>query len=83
LSIGLSDDAQFSRRDGMLHGRLGNQLVEISLTPSPAFDDARVSAVAAEADHNERKYTMTNAQLDALANQFAERLASAGLPAGK
>ena len=56
LSIGLNNDAQFSARDGVNHSKAGNQLVEISLTPSPAFDDARVSAVVAEAD--ERKQTM-------------------------
>jgi len=56
LSIGLSNDATFDQRDGINHSRAGNQLTEISLTPSPAFDDARVSAVVAEAD--ERNPTM-------------------------
>jgi len=50
LSIGLADDAQFTARGGIQHSQPGNVLVEISLTPSPAFDDARVSAVVAEAD---------------------------------
>ena len=50
LSIGLRDDAQFSLVDNIHHSRQGNALAEISLTPDPAFDSARVSAVVAEAD---------------------------------
>jgi HK97 family phage prohead protease len=51
LSIGLLDDAQFSERSGVWHSGQGNILAEVSLTPSPAFDSARVSAVVAEADN--------------------------------
>lgn len=50
LSIGLANDAQFSERGGVHHSAPGNALREISLTPDPAFDSARVSAVVAEAD---------------------------------
>jgi HK97 family phage prohead protease len=49
LSIGLGNDAQFDERGGVLHLSSG-PLSEISLTPNPAFDDARVSSVAASAD---------------------------------
>lgn len=55
LSIGLGhpSDCVFDRRQ--INGRLVQvskhaPLVEISLTPTPAFDNARVSAVAAQAD---------------------------------
>jgi HK97 family phage prohead protease len=55
LSIGLGhpSDCVFDRRQ--VNGRLvevsrNAPLVEISLTPTPAFDNARVSAVAATAD---------------------------------
>ncbi len=51
LSIGLLDDATFSERSGVWHSGQGNVLAEVSLTPSPAFDSARVSAVVAEADN--------------------------------
>jgi len=49
LSIGLRDGGKFSRREGINHS-VSNEIAEISLTPDPAFSDARVSAVAAEAD---------------------------------
>jgi HK97 family phage prohead protease len=49
LSIGLRDGGQFSRKGGIQHS-ISNEIAEISLTPDPAFSDARVSAVAAEAD---------------------------------
>lgn len=51
LSIGLRDGGQFSKRGG-IHHSVSNEIAEISLTPDPAFSDARVSAVAAEADSN-------------------------------
>lgn len=54
LSIGLRDGGQFSKRGGMVHS-VKVELAEISLTPDPAFSDARVSAVAAEADTNDGK----------------------------
>jgi HK97 family phage prohead protease len=49
LSVGLGTDGRYDERDGVLHP-VGVSLAEISLTPSPAFDDARVSAVAATSD---------------------------------
>lgn len=49
LSIGLRDDAQFEARDGLMHLRSA-ELAEISLTPDPAFPDARVTTVAASLD---------------------------------
>ena len=50
LSIGLRSDARFSLVGDVHHSGQGNDLAEISLTPDPAFDSARVSAVLAEAD---------------------------------
>lgn len=47
LSIGLRDGGKFSRTAG-IHHSVSNEIAEISLTPDPAFSDARVSAVAAE-----------------------------------
>jgi HK97 family phage prohead protease len=52
LSVGLGQDAKFDKR-GAVHHLTSSTLEEISLTPSPAFDDARISAVAAESDESE------------------------------
>lgn len=52
LSVGLGNDAKFDRRGGVQH-LSSSTLEEVSLTPTPAFDDARVSAVLAEADESE------------------------------
>jgi HK97 family phage prohead protease len=49
LSIGLRDDAHFSLVGNAYHSGQGNALAEISLTPDPAFDSARVSAIVAGA----------------------------------
>ncbi|GAB3663502.1 hypothetical protein GCM10027596_26750 [Nocardioides korecus] len=48
LSIGLKNGGKFQTRDGIQHA-VEAPLMEISLTPAPAFDDARVHAVAASA----------------------------------
>jgi len=80
LSIGLGDDAQFDNRDGVNHATGSNMLAEISLTPNPAFDDARVSAVAAEADDErinvmpEEAAAAPQFDLDALATALAEKM---------
>lgn len=49
LSIGLRSGGRFSENSGVHHS-VRNELAEISLTPDPAFSDARVSGVTAEAD---------------------------------
>jgi phage head maturation protease len=49
LSAGLAYGARFEEREGVFHA-VDAPVAEISLTPSPAFDDARVHAVAASAD---------------------------------
>lgn len=48
LSVGLADGGTFELRDGVNHA-VAAPLMEISLTPAPAFDDARVHSVAASA----------------------------------
>lgn len=59
LSIGLADGGKFEAREGVNHA-VSAPLMEISLTPAPAFDDARVHSVAASAVH-ERETIMTEA----------------------
>lgn len=56
LSIGLGTGGRFADRAGVQHA-ISAPLAEISLTPIPAFDDARVLSVAASADRGE---TMTS-----------------------
>lgn len=48
LSIGLARGGKFSTRDGVAHA-VEAPLMEVSLTPAPSFDDARVHGVAADA----------------------------------
>jgi hypothetical protein len=45
LSIRLTEPALFSEIAGVWHSQRGNLLVDISLTPQPHFDSARVLAV--------------------------------------
>lgn len=52
LSIGLGNGSRFSTKDGVFHA-IEAPLAEISLTPSPAFADARVLSVAASADQGD------------------------------
>jgi HK97 family phage prohead protease len=54
LSIGVAAGGRFDVRDGVNHS-VSAPLVEISLTPAPAYDGARVTQVAAEAAHTERQ----------------------------
>jgi phage head maturation protease len=49
LSIGLGNGGKY-RRVGDVNVALDAPLMEISLTPAPSFDDARVHQVAAQAD---------------------------------
>lgn len=49
LSIGTGDGIKASEKDGVFHVTSAD-LIEISLTPMPAFADARVTSVAASSD---------------------------------
>lgn len=70
FSIGLSNGGKYSRR-GQVNHAVAAPLMEISLTPAPAFDDARVHAVAASATNQGVKMTAAQrarlAELRALA----------------
>lgn len=48
LSVGLGANAKFVLRNGVQHGKVV-PIAEVSQTPLPAFDDARVVSVAASA----------------------------------
>ncbi|MGV8967197.1 MAG: hypothetical protein ACOH2F_13050 [Cellulomonas sp.] len=48
LSMGLGGTAKFVAKGGVLHGKFA-PITEVSLTPIPAFDDSRVTSVAASA----------------------------------
>lgn len=54
LSIGVAPGGRFDVIDGVNHA-ISAPLVEISLTPAPAYDAARVTSVAAEAAHTKNK----------------------------
>lgn len=60
FSIGVAPGGQFSRDEaGVLHAApAGAPLMEVSLTPAPAFDDARVHSVAASAATNTKEARM-------------------------
>lgn len=49
LSVGLKAGGKFETRHGVNHAVVA-PMMEVSLTPAPSFDDARVHAVAASAD---------------------------------
>lgn len=52
LSIGLGKDVKFTRRNGVNHVHAG-RVREVSTTPVPAFEDANIRSVAAQADNQE------------------------------
>jgi HK97 family phage prohead protease len=56
LSIGIGQGGTYQERDGVYHATSA-PLPEISLTPCPAFDDARVHAVTASKEGTEMKCT--------------------------
>lgn len=56
FSIGLAEGGKYVRR-GRVNHAVSAPLMEISLTPAPAFDDARVHAVAASATNQGEKMT--------------------------
>jgi HK97 family phage prohead protease len=59
LSIGVAGGGRFDVRDGVNHA-VSAPLVEISLTPAPAYDAARVTSVAAEAAHTRKDSPVEN-----------------------
>lgn len=68
LSVGIGNGGKFRQKDG-INFAVAAPLQEISLTPTPAFDSARVLAVAASADTKE--YTMDNEITPAEAPDFS------------
>ncbi|MGW5402636.1 phage portal protein, partial [Streptomyces sp. NPDC003952] len=59
LSIGVAAGGRFDVKDGVNHA-VSAPLVEISLTPAPAYDAARVTSVAAEAAHTRKDSPVEN-----------------------
>lgn len=59
LSIGVAGGGRFDVKDGVNHA-VSAPLVEISLTPAPAYDAARVTSVAAEAAHTRKDSPVEN-----------------------
>lgn len=49
LSVGIGEGGELTESEDGTYGFVGAPLIETSLTPIPAFDDARVHAVAASA----------------------------------
>jgi HK97 family phage prohead protease len=58
LSIGLKQGGRFATRHGVNHA-IEAPLMEVSLTPAPSFDDARVHAVAASATQGDTIMPLT------------------------
>lgn len=62
LSAGIGRKAKFrAGRDGVL-AALSADIAEVSLTPLPAFDNARVTSVAASAAHNPKEVAVGDEQ---------------------
>jgi HK97 family phage prohead protease len=69
LSVGISDEAKFSNKDGVFHA-VDAPLMETSLTPFPAFDEARLTSVAATSDDITKEgSTMTDSVESTPANE--------------
>ncbi|GAA4698300.1 HK97 family phage prohead protease [Nocardioides nanhaiensis] len=62
LSIGTNEITEYEERDGVYHA-LSAPLAEISLTPCPAFSDARVTSVAASRDNTKENPNMTDTEV--------------------
>ncbi|MGW5239491.1 phage portal protein [Monashia sp. NPDC004114] len=58
LSVGLGEGGQFTQGKDGVYDVLDAPWMETSLTPAPAFDDARVHSVAASAAHEGRSPLM-------------------------
>jgi HK97 family phage prohead protease len=65
LSVGIGDDAKWSNKEGVFHA-VNAPLMETSLTPFPAYSDARLTSVAAQSDDvlNTKENTMTEQVAD-------------------
>ncbi|MFC6156152.1 phage portal protein [Kribbella jiaozuonensis] len=57
LSVGVAQGGIYSEKNGVMHA-IAAPLAEISLTPCPAFDDARVQAVAASSAFTGKEIAM-------------------------
>ncbi|HEY0889658.1 MAG TPA: HK97 family phage prohead protease [Nocardioides sp.] len=57
LSIGLGTPGRFAAKDGIQHA-VAVPLREVSITPVPAFEDARIHSVAASAAQTRKEPTM-------------------------
>lgn len=67
LSVGIAMGGKYRRTKDGINDAVSAPVMEISLTPAPAFDDARVHAVAASATHQGEKMTPEQrARFDAL-----------------
>lgn len=66
LSISVPASAEFQEKDGVLHA-VSAPLAHVALTPCPAFDDARVTAVAASKEGT----TVTDSKVDTKAAEPA------------
>lgn len=62
LSVGIADGGEFSEAQDGVYDAVSAPLMEISLTPAPSFDDARVHSVAASAATTTPKGTTMNDQ---------------------
>jgi HK97 family phage prohead protease len=57
FSIGIAEGGRYQLKDGVMHA-IEAPLMEVSLTPAPSFDDARVHSVAASAAGSQEGNTM-------------------------
>lgn len=57
LSVGIGEGGKFRLADRINHA-VNVPLREVSITPVPAFDDARITSVAASAAHHRKEPTM-------------------------
>lgn len=64
LSIGVGNGGTFDERDGVFHA-VSAPLAHVALTPCPAFDSARVTAVAASKNNQGDTVTDTKVSTDA------------------
>jgi HK97 family phage prohead protease len=61
LSIGLGQGGKFRTKDGVQHA-VEAPLMEVSVTPMPSFEDARIHSVAASAASNRKEPEMGDEQ---------------------
>jgi HK97 family phage prohead protease len=82
FSIGVAPGGSFSRdENGVLHANpAGAPLMEVSLTPAPAFDDARVHSVAASAATTRKEPTMGDENTTTTGTTTAAPTMAAGDP---